>query len=177
MSRGCVVVALVVGVAASALGQAGERTTLLFRVGKEDDSNREFAVRGFADSIEYTCTVGQDWPDAVFPGAMYRLPIAPFIDDGVGRVVIRFALGQAQDEIVLRLVRAGAETTVVTVDDLRQQLVTSAMLGSGENSVYGSYNLILGRMERGLHTIKLTIADDGKGNGRFAWDALSLLSR
>ena len=56
----------------------------------------------------------------------------------------------------------------------KKHLVTNTMLGSGENYHYGVYNLELGALKKGTHTIELTVADDGKGNATYAWDALSL---
>jgi len=50
------------------------------------------------------------------------------------------------------------------------------MLGSDENYVVGVYNLMFGELKKGNHTIQLTVANDGKGNGDYSWDALSLFT-
>ena len=52
--------------------------------------------------------------------------------------------------------------------------VTSAMLGSDEHTHWGSYDLSLGALEKGIHNIEFSVADDGKGDGRFVWDAILL---
>jgi hypothetical protein len=41
----------------------------------------------------------------------------------------------------------------------------------------GVYDLQVGRLEKGRHSIELTVADDGKGNAAYQWDALSLIAR
>ena len=71
-------------------------------------------------------------------------------------------------------VEAGGETTVVRVDRRRTYLVTNTMLGSGEGYRVGVYNLKLGALKKGRHSIELTVEDDGKGNATYQWDALSL---
>jgi hypothetical protein len=77
----------------------------------------------------------------------------------------------------LRLVRGGDETTVVELDETEQYLVTNSMLGSNDGYLVGAYDLDLGSLRKGKHTIKLTIADDGKGNGTYQWDAIRLFAR
>ena len=91
------------------------------------------------------------------------------------RIIISFRLDQAYNNVILRLARGGAETTVVTIDGKQTYLVTDTMLGSGEGFGVGVYNLELGTLKKGVHTIQLTVADDGKGNGAYQWDALSLI--
>ena len=48
------------------------------------------------------------------------------------------------------------------------------MLGSGEGYKVGTYDLELGSLDEGTHTIELTMADDGKGTGSYQWDAIVL---
>ena len=62
------------------------------------------------------------------------------------------------------------------VDKKRTHIVTNIMLGSDENYVVGVYNLMFGELKKGNHTIQLTVANDGKGNGDYSWDALSLFT-
>ena len=78
--------------------------------------------------------------------------------------------------MTLRLVRAGAETIAVSLDDGPDVLVTKAMMepATFEHSAFGAYDLNLGRLEAGTHILKLSVADDGEGNGRFGWDAIIL---
>jgi hypothetical protein len=100
-----------------------------------------------------------------------------YADTEVKRITIIFTLDQDYSELVLRLVRGGRETTVVTVDAQQTYLVTNVMLGSDEDWVVGAYDLMLGALKKGTHTIQLTVADDGKGYGDFGWDALALFAR
>ena len=149
----------------------------LFTIGQEDKSYVEFRSTGFRGEPEYTCRVEADYAAEAFPRRLYRAPIPSYADDGVERITIIFTLDHDYNEVVLRLVRAGAETTVVTVDGKRTHLVTNSMLGSNEDYVVGAYNLTLGALNKGTHTIQLTVADDGKGNGQYSWDALALFAR
>ena len=54
-------------------------------------------------------------------------------DTGVSRVRINFNLIKAFENVILRLVRAGAEITIVKLDDKEIHSVTSIMLASGEH--------------------------------------------
>jgi hypothetical protein len=71
-----------------------------------------------------------------------------------------------------------AETIIVRLDDNRQFKVSSDLMvpETYEHSPFGSYELALGRLDKGIHHIELSVADDGKGNGRFGWDAIILKS-
>ena len=96
---------------------------------------------------------------------------------GAQRIFIEFNLDRVYRSLVLRLARAGAETTVVKVDDRAPQEVTNTMLGSDEGFSAGAYDLALGRLDTGDHLIELTVADDGKGNGSYVWDAIALFAQ
>ena len=153
---------------------------ILFAIGREDNSYSEFEWRGFKGHPEYTCRVGVDCSTEAFPSGMCRDPECQdsiYADEEVKRITITLTLDQDYSELVLRLVRAGRETTEVTVDAQQTYLVTNVMLGSDEGWVVGAYDLMLGTLKKGTHTIQLTVADDGKGNGEFAWDALALFVR
>jgi hypothetical protein len=50
------------------------------------------------------------------------------------------------------------------------------MLESSDHGTYGVYDLTLGALKKGTHTLQLTVADDRKGNGRYNWDALTLFA-
>ena len=148
---------------------------LIFEIGQEDKSDREFRRVGFGE--EYTCRVGVDCSTEAFPQYLYRTPYGGYKDNGVERITISFTLDQKYKKVVLRLARAGDETTVVVVDGKLKPRVTNTMLGSGENYHFGVYNLKLGALKKGTHTIELTVADDGKGNAMYQWDALALFAR
>ena len=77
---------------------------------------------------------------------------------------------------MLRLVRAGGETTAVKLDR-ETHLVTAEMVGSADHGRFGACDLTLGDLKKGVHTIVMTVADDGTGNGGYSWDALSLFVR
>jgi hypothetical protein len=51
------------------------------------------------------------------------------------------------------------------------------MLRSDEGFSVGVYNLKLGALKRGRHRIELTVAEDGKGNAVYQWDALALIAK
>ena len=148
---------------------------VIFQIGQED-KKLEFLTRGFTGIHEYMCTAGMNCIPTSFPARSYRMSAANIGDySGVAQITIEFKLKRYYNEVVLRLARWGAETTVVTVDGKETHHVTSNMLGSNED-VHGVYNLALGALSKGRHTILLTVAEDGKGNGRHSWDALVLFA-
>jgi hypothetical protein len=154
---------------------------VFFAIGREDKSDNEFEFT--MGMSEYRCTVGVDCSTEAFPS--YLGLVGPdfadnFVMGGVERIIISFRLDQAYNNVVLRLARAGGETTVVIVDGKQTYLVTNTMLGSsetGEGIRMGVYDLELGTLKKGVHTIEMSVADDGKGNGAYLWDALSLFVR
>jgi hypothetical protein len=163
-------------------GQADDSDTnrpkgkVIFEIGQEDKDYSGFQQFGFRGHPEYSCIVGVDCSTEAFPMYIYVAPLDEYVDDGVDCITIEFGLEQDYSEVVLRLARGGAETLVVMVDKKRTHVVTNTMLGSDENYVFGVYNLTLGELKKGNHTIQLTVADDGKGNRVFVWDALSLFA-
>lgn len=78
---------------------------------------------------------------------------------------------------MLHLAGGGSETVSVLVDGQGPVLVTSEMLGSRDGWHVGSYDLLLGPLQAGSHSIAFSIPDDSAGDGSFAWDALSLRGR
>ena len=156
----------------NASGAVGE---VIFEFGREDKSDFEFRRSGLRDITEYRCRVGVDCSTESFPQYLYQSN-SELAYSGVERIIISFKLDQTYNDVTLRLARGGDETTVVTVDRKRTYLVTNTMLGSGEGYRVGAYNLKLGALKKGRHRIELTVADDGKGNAQYQWDALSLIA-
>ncbi len=150
---------------------------VLFAIGQVDESHREFKGIGFSGIHDYRCAAGTDCVAESFPGSSYRMSAARTWDfSGVAQIIINFTLDQAYNNLVLRIARAGAETTVVTVDEKQNHRVTNTMLKSNEGFIHGAYDVGLGAFNKGTHTIQLTVADDGKGNGRHIWDAIVLVA-
>jgi hypothetical protein len=151
---------------------------IIFQIGQEDLRYYEFTARDFRDQTEYTCRVGVDCLIEKFPRGLTLGMHYPGEEDmDVERVKIIFELQRNYKELILRLARAGSETSEVTIDETQKYFLTNEMLGSSDRGTFGAYNLSLGELKRGTHTIELTIRDDGKGNGMFAWDALSLVAK
>jgi len=150
-----------------------DQPVVIFAIGQEDKSDREFRSSGFTGITEYRCRVGVDCSTEAFPEYLNRAH-SGYADSGVERIIISFRLDQAYNNVILHLARGGDGTTVVTVDGKQTHLVTNTMLGSGEGYRVGVYNLALGALKKGRHTIEMTVADDGKGNATYQWDALSL---
>lgn len=147
----------------------------ILEIGKEDGGYAEFANNRFRDLDEFCCTTEQ------VPSAD-ACPLGHFVegvvtDRGVSRVVFDLTFDKACDRVVLRLAREGSETTVVTVDEQTEYQVTAEMPGSRDGNHFGVYDLQVGPLETGRHTIVLTVLDDGKSIGGYAWDALHLLVR
>jgi hypothetical protein len=157
---------------------AGDPTgKVLFAIGQVDKSNSEFKEFGFKGIHDYQCAAGTDCVAEPFPARSYRMSAADLWDrNGVAQITINFMLDQAYDNLVLRIARAGAETTVVTVDEKQNHRVTNTMLKSNEDGVYGAYDVELGALNKGAHTIQFTVEEDGKGSGRHSWDAIVLVA-
>ncbi len=149
---------------------------VIFEIGQEDKSDREFRSSGFRGHPEYRCRVGFNCSTEAFPKYLNQA-VDEYVDDGVELITIFFWLDKAYNNVVLRLARGGDETTVVKVDGKRKHLVTNTMLGSSEGYGVGVYNLKLGALKKGRHTIEMTVADDGKGNAMYQWDALALFAK
>jgi len=148
---------------------------LILEIGQEDGSYVEFANKGFRDLDEFHCSTEQITSADTFPLGHFILGVVT--DRGVSRVVFDLIFDEAYDRVVLRLAREGSETTVVTVDEKTEYQVTAEMLGSRDGNHFGVYDLLVGPLEKGKHTIVLTVLDDGKSAGHYAWDALKLLVR
>jgi hypothetical protein len=145
---------------------------VFFAIGHEDKSDGEFNWSRMGIT-EYSCSIGVDCLAESFP---CRLDQPGFDFGGVKRVTIRFRLDQDCENAIPRLARAGGETTAVSVDKDQTHLVTAKMVGSADHGGYGVYDLLLGELKKGVHTITMTVADDGTGNGGYSWDAISLLT-
>ena len=148
---------------------------VFFTIGREDKSDREFRSLGLNEITEYRCRVGVDCSTEAFPAYLNRG--ATYAYGGVERIIISFRLDQSYNNVILRLARGGDETTVVIVDGKQTYRVTNTMLGSGEGFRVGAYNLEISSLKKGVHTIEMSMADDGKGNNIYQWDALSLFVR
>jgi hypothetical protein len=155
-----------------------DQNGILFSIGREDGLRIEYQQSGWQGIHEYECTIGVDCEKMrSFPSHLYAVSAADKWDDSaVERVKITFNLNKEFEYVTLRLVRAGAETSVVSLDDRYEFEVSSDMLGTYEHSAFGSYELELGSLDEGIHHIELSVADDGKGNGRFGWDAIVLIT-
>jgi hypothetical protein len=150
---------------------AGE---VIFTIGREDKSDREFRSFGFKEITEYQCRAGIDCSTEAFPAYLAGAGRTGMESESVERITISFELNQSYNDVILRLARGGSETTVVRVNGDKTYLVTNKMLGSGEGYRVGVYNLKLGSLKKGRHTIEMSVADDGKGNAAYQWDAISL---
>lgn len=154
---------------------------VIFEIGKENKSWDDLQGSGFKGKSEYICLVGVDCSEESFPNGMY-LEYAyggwdgALEDNQVKRIVFLFTLRRRQRQVVLRIARTGAETTAVSINGAEPILVTSEMLGSKDDVLYGAYNLYIGEMKKGEHEIMLTVADDGQGAGSFRLDAVSLIA-
>jgi hypothetical protein len=150
--------------------------TIIFQIGIINESQMNFPATSFKGVDDYKCTVGVDC-STTFPAHIYKQP-APRVTDslGVAFVTIFFELNKSYENMIFRIARAGSETTIVTLDDDKRFYVTSSMLGSDEQRQYGSYDLSLGSLDQGTHSIHLAVGENNYGNGRYWWDALILIS-
>ncbi len=154
-----------------ALSQAAKDGEVIFTVGTEDGSDREFRGHGWTGIEEYAFRAGLD-ADNKFPAELHVRGV--YQSYGVVTLKVTFLAQRYYDKAILRLVRGGDETGVIAVDGLASYQVTSSMLGSGEGFRAGSYELDIGVLQKGEHTLTFTVLEDGKGNGSYQWDALEL---
>ena len=153
------------------LSKAAKDGEVIFTIGKEDGSDREFLSHGWTGTEEYIFRVGVD-TDNQFPAELHLRSVYEGYD--VVRLKITFSANNSYDKAILRIVRGGDETSVVTVDGQRMYQVSSSMLGSGEGFRSGSYELNIGSLQKGEHTLTFTVLEDGRGNGAYQWDSLEL---
>ena len=149
----------------------------IFIIGTEDGSYSEFSPGGFDQYQEFTCNLDVDCSVADIPVGLYAGDRPRGYRDEAPRLTIIFHLSQDYNELLLHLARAGSETTAVSVDGGEPLLVTAEMLGSRDNGVFGAYDLPLGSLNAGSHTITVVIQEDGAGDGGYGWDSLLLLAR
>ena len=170
-----IVIVLAIGAYWLLSEQAYDSDTVLFSIGIEDEDWREFKNSGFQGQNELLYVVGVNCSADNFPHYLHLTTDDPYYDErGVMRIEISFTLDKLARNVVFRLARAGVETTEVSVDVEEKYIVTDSMLGSKEGYIVGSYDLEIGSLNKGSHTIELSVADDGKGNGAYEWDALVL---
>ncbi|SNT39850.1 hypothetical protein SAMN05421757_11547 [Tropicimonas sediminicola] len=150
---------------------------VIFTLGKEDNSRSGYRGTGWGEVDIHACSIGLDCHSKPFPSHLHAASgRGEWHDTAVEHAQISFSLGKAQDDVTLRLVRAGAETIAVQLDDGEVVLVTKSMMEprTYEHSEFGAYDLKLGKLEAGQHVLDLSVSDDGEGNGRFGWDAIIL---
>ena len=174
---GLVVIVLAAGGYWYLTNQSVNTYEVIFRIGEENRVSAEFYKRGFEEQLSYICTIGVDFSNKTFPKRHYRANYRDSNRDfGVENIEIIFTLEKNYRNIIFRLARSGSETTTVIVDDEHEYVVTADMLGSSDNGGYGSYDLELGALNKGTHSMVLTVADDGNGNGAYGWDALIIFN-
>lgn len=177
--HGITVVALSIGLLGLLTGCLSDGK-VIFEFGREDKSYGDFRRSGLTDITEYRCRVGVDCSTEAFPVYFTRAGfLGLYAERSVEHIIISFELNRSYNDVTLRLARWGDETTVVGVDQKETYVVTNTMLGSSESESFGIgvYNLKLGALKKGEHRIELTVADDGKGDGFYIWDALSLIAK
>jgi len=149
---------------------------VLFAIGVEDGDKSEFQKFDWEGINEYECTVGVNCETKNFPAHLLRMSVADRWDyRGVTQVTINFNLNQPYENVFLRIVRSGSDTTIVNFDDSVIHYVTGKMLGSRSWHHHGGYELGLGSLSAGIHNIKLTVDEEGMGDGSYGWDAIILL--
>lgn len=151
---------------------------IVFAIGEVDKSPAEFYQGNFNNIRFVTIDAAGEVDPRLMPVRMIHPDgrYSPDRPDAAQEVVINFRLRRDASRLILRIARGGDSATLVTVDGATNYRVTDMMLGSAEGGVFGSYDLDLGPMQKGHHTIKLGMPDDGLGfNGSFRWDAIVLI--
>lgn len=148
--------------------------TTVFTIGTDNNLRDEFRESGFTGLQEYNCDATDCSADQ-FPMRIYSKSVANVYDDcGVAQLKLNFRLSRGYDNVSLRLARWGIETDLVKVDNRPVVAVTAAMLGSAED-IHGEYDLDIGPLSAGRHSIGIRVAEDNAGgSGRHSWDSISL---
>jgi hypothetical protein len=183
MSGGIVMrypVALILLIVLANLAWANDQSEgdVVFSIGEVDQSSYEFSRGDFTNVRFVTIDADGEVDPKLMPIRMIHPDgfYSPDRRDAAQEVVIHFRLNRDAPRLVFRLARTGDSTTLVSIDSETTYRVTDMMLGSAEGGVFGSYDLDLGPILKGHHTLKLSIPDDGLGsNGSFRWDALVLI--
>ena len=153
---------------------------IVFAIGEVDKSSVEFYQGDFTNIRFVTINADGEVDPKLMPLRMIHPDghYGPDRSDAAQEVVINFRLKRDAEGLIFRLARSGDSATLVTVDGETTYRVTDTMLGSAEGGVFGSYDLDLGTVPKGHHTLKLSMPDDGLGhNGSFSWDALVLIRK
>ena len=152
----------------------------IFTIGKLDENSFEFAWEGF----RYIQEVEIDANGIVDPKKISGRLIhpeswfSPDRWDAVKEITINFKILDEESALFLRIARTGDSDTLVVIDEMNEYRVTAKMLGSGEDAIFGAYDLHFGTLNKGNHNILLSMPDDGLGtNGSIKWDAIILCKK
>ena len=151
--------------------------TPIFSIGEVDKLPFEFTALSFEKVQEVEIDVDGIVDPIMIPRRLLHPdgPYSPDRSDAAKELLINFKITYEQNNIFLRLARSGDPDTLVKIDDSRKYRVSADMLGSGEGGNYGVYDLPIGTLDRGNHTISLKIPDNGVGtDGSYSWDAIIL---
>lgn len=149
---------------------SGGRSETIFEIGVQDNSYNEFKLEGFKEIEEFILNCGENYATGDFPYGHFAPEIIS--NRGVQSIVIQFETEEDYSKGILLLSREGSETTRVLIDEDAEYRITSEMLGSRDGNHFGSYELDIGAIPAGKHSIRLTVDDDGKSIGGYAWDAI-----
>ncbi len=148
---------------------AAATTETIWTIGTFNDSRSEFNHIDF-DGVD-TATYDADNDDASdFPAFLYVSGYSGSWEEaGVHEVTINFSLDKDYWDVTLTYRKAGGETDEVSLDGGTPQTVT----GPGEN-ILQTYDLSLGNLSLGSHSIVIECVSEGTGEGAHTYDALEL---
>lgn len=160
---------------------------VVFSIGQRDRSYDEFTARESLDAPQYECTVGVDCSTETFPVIMtwsvmtwseaYARGYPEFAGGVVESIKIYFTLARDHADLTLRVSRGGDETLLIALDERDPIPVTAAMQGSDEPWQPSTFDVLLGPVTKGSHTLLFTVhPTDGDGLPWFNWDALLLFT-
>jgi len=158
-------------------GLSDEQNNIVFAIGDIDKSYTDFNYRDFENIRRVKLTVDGIVDPKLLPMRLINPngDYSPDLMNAVEEVLLEFYLKKDTDKLVLVLARGGDSDTNVLIDERDTYRITPKMLGSDEGPQFGSYELDLGSLNKGPHTITLTMPDDGLGyNGSYKWDAIIL---
>lgn len=149
----------------------------IFSIGEVDENSFEFAWEGFRYVQEVEIDADGIVDPKKIPGRLIHPDswYSPERWDAVKKITINFKILGEESRLFLRIARSGDSDTLVVIDEMNEYRLTAETIGSGEDAKFGVYDLHLGTLRNGSHSILLTMPDDGLGtNGSYKWDAIIL---
>lgn len=145
-------------------------------IGKANGDPFDFNTSNVFRDTQFVWVVGKNNDWSTFPAYLSTRSTAPYWDPQGGAVQseeIDFTTTRSVKKLSIQVVKAGAETLLMSFDGVVHRF-TAGSIGSGEGGKTGVADLKLMSVPSGSHSLRLSLADDGAGNGRCMIDAIRI---